>query len=78
MVTAIKGSEDAASGEKGGADLIVRAVNVTPEAARATIDLALVGRTLEADFGPYQVRTYRVPRSGDPVELDLLELPVGE
>jgi Alpha-mannosidase len=78
LVTALKGSEDAATGEPGGADLVVRAVNTTPEPATASIDLPLVGRTLEVDFGPYQVRTYRVPRSGEPVELDLLELPVGE
>ena len=33
-------------------------------------------RTIEADWGPYQLRTFRVPREGEPVEVDLLELPV--
>jgi alpha-mannosidase len=78
LVTALKGSEDAATGEKGGADLIVRAVNTSPLPATASIALPLLGRTLDAEFGPYQVRTFRVPRTGDPVEVDLLELPVGE
>ncbi len=77
LVTAIKGSEDAADGP-GGADLIVRAVETRGETVDATIELPLVGRTIEARFEPYRIRTFRVPREGDIVELDLLELPLGQ
>ncbi|HEV7741845.1 MAG TPA: glycoside hydrolase family 38 C-terminal domain-containing protein [Pseudolysinimonas sp.] len=77
QVTAIKGSEDP-SDEAGGADLIVRAVETRGESVDAVIELPLVGRRVEASFGPYQIRTFRVPRSGDVVEVDLLELPLGE
>ena len=75
QVTAIKGSEDA-SGEAGGADLIVRAVETRGERSAAVIALPLIGRTLEFTFEPYQIRTFRVPRTGDVVEVDLLELPL--
>ncbi|PJJ71295.1 alpha-mannosidase [Diaminobutyricimonas aerilata] len=77
MVTAIKGSEDPAA--DGSADLIVRAVETTGAAASARIELPLVGRTLEADFGPSQIRTFRVPVDPDApvVEVDLLEFPLG-
>jgi alpha-mannosidase len=77
QVTAIKGSEDP-SGEAGGADLIVRAVETRGEQTDAVIELPLIGRTLEATFAPYQIRTFRVPRNGDVVEVDLLELPLGQ
>jgi alpha-mannosidase len=74
-VTAIKGSEDAVDAP-GGAELIVRAVETRGESVDATIELPLVGRTIEATFEPYRIRTFRVPREGDIVELDLLELPL--
>jgi alpha-mannosidase len=77
LVTAIKGSEDATDGP-GGADLIVRAVETRGETVDATIELPIVGRTIEATFEPYRIRTFRVPREGDIVELDLLELPLDE
>lgn len=77
MVTAVKGSEDPSDESgTGGADLIVRAVETRGLATRASIALPLLGRTLEADWGPYQLRTFRVPRDGEPVEVDLLELPL--
>jgi alpha-mannosidase len=75
LVTAIKGSEDAVDAP-GGAELIVRAVETRGESVDATIELPLVGRTIEATFEPYRIRTFRVPREGDIVELDLLELPL--
>ncbi|THG29268.1 alpha-mannosidase [Naasia lichenicola] len=85
QLTAIKGSEDPSSstsgetgGETGGADLIVRAVETRGEATEASIELPLVGRTLTATFGPYQIRTFRVPRDGEITELDLLELPLDD
>ena len=75
MITAVKGSEDAPKGDPTGADLIVRAVETRGEQTRARIVLPVVDRVLEADFGPYQIRTFRVPT--DPtrpwVPVDLLE-----
>jgi alpha-mannosidase len=81
MVTAVKGSEDAvADAASGGADLIVRAVDVNGEPGRLTLQLAgmIPGRTLEAEFGPSQIRTFRVPRDAqlDIVDVDLLEWPL--
>ncbi|MCU1438447.1 MAG: alpha-mannosidase, partial [Naasia sp.] len=77
MVTAIKGSEDASDGP-GGADLIVRAVETRGEAASVRLELPLVGRTLDLDFGPSQIRTFRVPAdpAGEVVEVDLVEWPL--
>ena len=40
------------------------------------IEVPLVGRVVEAHFSPYRIRTFRVPRTGPIVELDLLELPL--
>lgn len=77
MVTAIKGSEDVAH-RTGGADLIVRAVETRGESVDAVIALPIVGRELKAHFGPYQIRTFLVPETGEPVEVNLLELPVND
>ncbi|RIQ18876.1 alpha-mannosidase [Jiangella rhizosphaerae] len=76
MITAVKGAED---GDAPAPDLIVRAVETTGVAAAGVrLALPLVDRVVEADFGPHQIRTFRVPR--DPrqpiVEVDLLEWPV--
>jgi alpha-mannosidase len=75
MITAIKGSEDPGPD---GADLIVRAVETTGRPTQAQLDLPLVGRRIDAEFGPSQVRTFRVPR--DPahpiVDVDLIEWPL--
>lgn len=71
MVTAVKGSED---GPAQGPDLIVRAVETTGRVGKARIELPLVGRVIEADFGPSQIRTFRVPADGGEVrEVDLIE-----
>ena len=77
MVTAIKGSEDATE-SRGGADLIVRAVETTGGAASVSIELPIVGRTLDLEFGPSQIRTFRVPLDpAEPtVEVDLVEWPI--
>ncbi|HEX6499096.1 MAG TPA: glycoside hydrolase family 38 C-terminal domain-containing protein [Micromonosporaceae bacterium] len=70
MITAIKGSEDG----DGTADLIVRAVETTGRPARARIELPVVGRVIDADFGAWQIRTFRVPAGGGAVrEVDLVE-----
>ncbi len=78
MVTAVKGSEDVP--DSAPADLIVRAVETRGESATARIGLPLVGRTIEGEFQPHQVRTFRVPLdpAADIVEVDLLEWPLGE
>jgi alpha-mannosidase len=79
LVTALKGSEDPADGP-GGADLVVRAVETRGEHATARIELPLVGRALEAEFGPFQLRTFRVPADPNaPVsEVDLVERQLDE
>lgn len=77
MVTALKGTEDAADAP-GGADVVVRAVETRGEAARSRIILPLLGRTIEEDFGASQLRTFVVP--ADPAlpvrEVDLIERPL--
>jgi alpha-mannosidase len=77
IVTALKGSEDS-SDDPSGADLIVRAVESAGFATSAKIALPLVGRTLDFEFLPHQVRTFRVPRdpAGDVVEVNLVEWPI--
>jgi alpha-mannosidase len=53
---------------------------VNGEPGRLTLQLAgmIPGRTLEAEFGPSQIRTFRVPRDAqlDIVDVDLLEWPL--
>ena len=56
----------------------MRAVEIRGESTDAVIELPLVGRRLEEHFEPFQLRTFRVPREGEVVELDLLELPLDE
>jgi alpha-mannosidase len=74
LITAIKGTE-----EEPGTDLIVRAVEITGREASARIDLPLLGRVIEAEFGPSQIRTFRVPADGGPVrETDLIEWDLRE
>jgi alpha-mannosidase len=75
MVTALKGAED----DTPGTDLIVRAVETTGRPGRARIDLPVLGRVIEADFGPSQIRTFRVPADGGDVrETDLIEWDLPE
>ena len=77
MVTAIKGTEDPADAP-GGADVVVRAVETRGEAGRSRIELPFLGRTIEEDFGPSQLRTFVVPADpAEPVrEVDLIERPL--
>lgn len=75
LVTAVKGGED------GGAepDLIVRAVETSGRPARASIAVPMLGRRLAAEFGPHQIRTFRVPLDGGPArETDLIEWDLQE
>jgi alpha-mannosidase len=65
MVTAVKTHED-------GTDLIVRAVESTGRPGRARIEVPVAGRVVEADFGPGQIRTFRIAKDRV-AEVDLIE-----
>ncbi len=69
LVTVVKRHEDSD-------DLIIRAYETDKAATRATIRLPRFGRNVEADFGPCEIKTFRVPL--DPqrpvVETNLLEM----
>ena len=66
LVTAMKLAEDSD-------DLIVRAIETSGRRTKAVIELPLIGRTLRATMPAHALRTWRIPRDGDPVEVDLLE-----
>jgi alpha-mannosidase len=68
VVTVLKGAED-------GDDLVVRAYESARTATRAIISLPQWQRSIAADFGPSEIKTFRVPRdpAQPPVEVDLLE-----
>jgi alpha-mannosidase len=70
VIGALKVAED-------GDDLVVRAVETCGRAAAAVIALTGWGREIRFDIGPYEVRTFRVPRDDalPVVETDLLERP---
>ncbi|MET7433243.1 MULTISPECIES: alpha-mannosidase [Streptomyces] len=74
VVSVVKGDEDDSDA------LVVRAVETAGQAVRTTIDLPLLSRSVEADFGPSEIKTFRVPLDPEKpvVETDLLEWPVGE
>lgn len=68
LVTAVKQHEDSDA-------LVVRAAETTGRSGRATIHVPLAGIRIETDFGPNQIRTFRIPRA-DPttvVETNLIE-----
>mgnify|MGYP001037776790 CR=1 FL=1 len=71
LVTVVKQAED-------GDDMILRAYETTKTPTRATVRLPQWGRTIEADFGPCEIKTFRIPR--DPrrpvMETDLLEYAI--
>ncbi|MHA7132958.1 alpha-mannosidase [Oerskovia turbata] len=75
LVSAVKGSEDL--GPDGATDIVVRAYESSglPGTTVATLRLDLVGREVRAEFGPSQIRTFRIPVDPSrPVEeLDLIE-----
>lgn len=77
MVTALKGTEDACDAP-GGADVVVRAIETRGEPSRSRIQLPMLGRTIEEDFGASQLRTFVVPSNpNEPVrEVDLTERPL--
>ena len=55
--------------------LILRAYETTRAATRASITLPTLGRAIEAQFGPCEIKTFRIPRdSNAPVtEVNLIE-----
>ena len=60
-----------------GDDLVVRVVETAGREAPARIRLPAWDREVAFDIGPFEIRTFRIPRdpSGDVVETDLLERP---
>jgi alpha-mannosidase len=70
VVGAFKVAED-------GDGLVVRAVETTGRPTPATLRFAAWDREHAFEIGPYQIRTFLVPRtSGEPIETDLLERPL--
>ena len=69
VVTVLKAAED------GDGSLILRAYESAGRPARATIELPFVDRTIEAEFGPHEIKTFKVPRERDAAvaETSLLE-----
>jgi alpha-mannosidase len=61
-----------------GDDLVIRVVETAGRAADARVDLPEWGTTVDVAIGPFEIRTFRVPRdaAGQPVEVDLLERPL--
>jgi alpha-mannosidase len=63
--------------EEGTGDVVVRAHEFAGREQRARIDLPVFGRTIEAEFRPFEIKTFLIPR--DPTapvaEVDLLEFP---
>jgi alpha-mannosidase len=70
MVTVLKEAEDDDS-------IVLRAFEINGAAAHAVIRLPKLGRVIEADFGPNEIKTFLFPR--DPskaiIETNLLEWP---
>ena len=74
LITAVKAAED----DPG--DVVVRAVELAGRRGPAVVALPVLGRRLDLEFGPYEIRTVRVP--ADPalpvVEVDMLEYPTAQ
>jgi alpha-mannosidase len=68
VITVLKRAEE-------GDAFVVRAYETSGRPVHATLQLPVLGRTIEADFGPNEIKTFRIPRDTDqPVaETDLLE-----
>ncbi len=66
MLSALKQAED-------GGDLIVRCYEAFGEATHGAVTLHAWDRTIEADFGPHEIKTFRVPPDGPWREVSLLE-----
>ena len=65
VVTVVKRGED-------GGGYVARAFESTGRAAHATLEV--LGRTIDADFGAHEIKTFVLPADGGPtIETDLLE-----
>ncbi|HEX6443614.1 MAG TPA: glycoside hydrolase family 38 C-terminal domain-containing protein [Streptosporangiales bacterium] len=64
----------------GSGDIVLRAYEAHGRPAHATVTLRLLDRAVEADFGPAEVKTFRIPRDAarPVVETDLLEREIRE
>ncbi|MBV9846418.1 MAG: alpha-mannosidase [Kutzneria sp.] len=61
--------------QDGSGDLVIRAYETAGSATRARIELPLAGRVIDAEFGPGEIKTFRVPLDADRpvVQNNLLE-----
>ena len=66
--------KDAEEGE----GLVVRAVETNGRPAHARISLPFAAAAVEADFGPFSIKTFRIAPDGGAAEIDLLERGKGE
>ncbi|CAN5897326.1 alpha-mannosidase [soil metagenome] len=73
VATVLKRAED-------GDGLILRLYETSKNAAEARISLPFLEREFQADFGPCELKTFRIPLDKDiaVTETNLLELPYGE
>jgi alpha-mannosidase len=73
VVGALKAGED-------GDDLVIRVVETAGRPAKAHVRFPAWDRELRFEIGPFEIRTFRLPRDGGaaPIEVDLLERPIGE
>ncbi|HEY3523895.1 MAG TPA: glycoside hydrolase family 38 C-terminal domain-containing protein, partial [Candidatus Limnocylindrales bacterium] len=73
VVGAIKLAED-------GGDLVIRLVETAGRPTAARVSIPMLDRALDVDVGPFEIRTFRVPRdpSAPVVETDLLERPADD
>jgi alpha-mannosidase len=70
QVTALKQAENIS-----GAELILRACSYSDQAVSAVLHLPRWGRDIQANFGPHEIKTFRIPTDPSlPVrETNLLE-----
>ncbi|HEU4672262.1 MAG TPA: glycosyl hydrolase-related protein, partial [Candidatus Limnocylindrales bacterium] len=70
VLGAVKVAED-------GDDLVVRLVETAGRTASARLSAPCLGRELDVEIGPYEIRTFRLPRDPEAraLETDLLERP---
>jgi len=73
VLSVVKRAEDA--GDGGDDALVVRLYEPHGVATRARLRLPAVGRTIEADFAPGEIKTFRVPvdAARPVVEVNLIE-----
>lgn len=80
FVTAVEGSVRMSAikcAEDGSGDVVVRAYESAGQEQHARFDLPFVGQTIEADFTPHEIKTFRVT-AHTVEEVDLIEFPVSQ